>query len=231
MAEKRISELTAKGATLGATDLLEISEPDGLGGYVSKRVTGSEVFAGVSTSNFASANLTFTANRTHNINTYELTFDNVGKFTVNGNTKVNTRLSVNANALASARIYSTAPNGEYAGFFESTDEIALYATSTSGRGIYAISTSGKGIEAISTSSYGGQFKSANNYAVWSQSTGAGTKLSILSNGQCDFKDYADTITILKLHDGGKVSMPNLPTSAAGLSAGDLWNNGGVINIV
>ncbi len=30
---------------------------------------------------------------------------------------------------------------------------------------------------------------------------------------------------------GRVSMPNLPTSSAGLSAGDIWNNSGVLNIV
>ena len=30
---------------------------------------------------------------------------------------------------------------------------------------------------------------------------------------------------------GVVSMPNLPTSSMGLSSGDLWNNGGVINII
>lgn len=83
MAEKRISELTAKGATLGATDLLEISEPDGLGGYVSKRVTGSEVFAGVSTSNFANTNLTQTANRTYDANGYNITFTDIDSLTFN----------------------------------------------------------------------------------------------------------------------------------------------------
>ena len=31
--------------------------------------------------------------------------------------------------------------------------------------------------------------------------------------------------------GGKVNLSNLPTSAAGLSTGDLWNNGGTISIV
>ena len=31
--------------------------------------------------------------------------------------------------------------------------------------------------------------------------------------------------------GSVVNMPNIPTSAAGLAAGDLWNNAGVINIV
>jgi hypothetical protein len=36
---------------------------------------------------------------------------------------------------------------------------------------------------------------------------------------------------LEVKDNGVVNMANLPTSSAGLSAGDLWNNSGVINIV
>jgi len=39
MATKKISELTAKGATLGATDLFEISE----GGTVTKSITGQQI--------------------------------------------------------------------------------------------------------------------------------------------------------------------------------------------
>ena len=31
--------------------------------------------------------------------------------------------------------------------------------------------------------------------------------------------------------GGSVNMPNLPTSASGLSSGDLWNDGGTVKIV
>lgn len=42
MAEK-ISELIPKGATIGLTDLIEISESDGLGGFVTKSVTGQNV--------------------------------------------------------------------------------------------------------------------------------------------------------------------------------------------
>lgn len=42
--EKKISQLTAKGANLASTDLLEISEVTA-DGYVSKHVTGSEVIA------------------------------------------------------------------------------------------------------------------------------------------------------------------------------------------
>ena len=43
MANKKISQLTAKGTALAATDLVEISESDGAGGYVTKSVTGANV--------------------------------------------------------------------------------------------------------------------------------------------------------------------------------------------
>ena len=46
MANKKISELTAKGTALAATDLIEISESDGAGGYVTKSVTGSNIAGG-----------------------------------------------------------------------------------------------------------------------------------------------------------------------------------------
>ena len=47
MANKKISELTAKGTALAATDLIEISESDGAGGYVTKSVTGSNIAGGL----------------------------------------------------------------------------------------------------------------------------------------------------------------------------------------
>jgi hypothetical protein len=43
MAEKKISQLTAKGANLDATDLLVISEDAGGGTYVTKSITGQEI--------------------------------------------------------------------------------------------------------------------------------------------------------------------------------------------
>ena len=46
MANKKISQLTAKGTALAATDLVEISESDGAGGYVTKSVTGSNITGG-----------------------------------------------------------------------------------------------------------------------------------------------------------------------------------------
>ena len=43
MADKKISQLTAKGSAIASTDLIEISESDGAGGYVTKSVTGANV--------------------------------------------------------------------------------------------------------------------------------------------------------------------------------------------
>jgi hypothetical protein len=45
MADKKISQLTAKGTPIAATDLVEISESNGVGGYVTKSVTGANILA------------------------------------------------------------------------------------------------------------------------------------------------------------------------------------------
>jgi hypothetical protein len=50
--------------------------------------------------------------------------------------------------------------------------------------------------------------------------GAGSTLYIQVDGTTQFAI-----------SNGNISMPNLPTSSAGLSSGDLWNNSGVVNIV
>lgn len=64
MAEKKFSELTAKGATIADTDLVAISESAGGGSYVSKRVTGANIKALVT-----DANLTTTDITTNNVST------------------------------------------------------------------------------------------------------------------------------------------------------------------
>jgi hypothetical protein len=43
MADLKISQLTAKGTAIAATDLVEISESNGAGGYVTKSVTGANI--------------------------------------------------------------------------------------------------------------------------------------------------------------------------------------------
>lgn len=43
MADIRISQLTAKASNLASTDEFAIAEDDGAGGYVSKKITGTEI--------------------------------------------------------------------------------------------------------------------------------------------------------------------------------------------
>jgi hypothetical protein len=45
-----------------------------------------------------------------------------------------------------------------------------------------------------------------------------------------FENNAGTARMI-INDNGRINMAALPTSSAGLSAGDLWNNAGVVNIV
>jgi hypothetical protein len=45
MADKKISQLPAKGTPIAATDLVEISESNGAGGYITKSVTGANILA------------------------------------------------------------------------------------------------------------------------------------------------------------------------------------------
>ena len=58
MAEKKISQLTAKGATVADTDLLVISESAGGGAYNTKSVTGANVKALVTDANLTTTDIT-----------------------------------------------------------------------------------------------------------------------------------------------------------------------------
>lgn len=221
MAEKRISELTAKGATLGATDLLEISEPDGLGGYVSKRVTGSEVFAGVSTSNFASANLTFTANRTHNINTYDLTFDNVGTFKVDGQVKT---ISPSASSLDTA--FSVRNNTDVSDLFkiEGGGRARFYGDIYSmSENIYCQNLNSlyfnfTGISIISGLTYSSRGEIGGAYT----SHDFKTESLITTAGSYMMKVRNFNTLHFAVDKDGQIEMPNVQVGNAGLSAGDIY---------
>lgn len=141
MATKRISELPAKGSLIGANDLVEISEPNGLGGYVSKRVLGSQL--GTDT-NFANTDLTLTANRTHDLAGYNLAFNNgtIGASQSSSNPTFNL-----INSGVGTAITATA-----------TSNAGIAGNSTSGAGLLGLSTSGNGVNGISVNSKGGAFR-------------------------------------------------------------------------
>lgn len=58
MAEKKISQLTAKGATVADTDLLVVSESAGGGAYTTKSITGANVKALVTDANLSTSDIT-----------------------------------------------------------------------------------------------------------------------------------------------------------------------------
>jgi hypothetical protein len=64
MAEKKISQLTAKSANLDATDLIPIAESDGLGGYVTKHITGAEVVGGAGSTTIYNGDAQLSGDRT-----------------------------------------------------------------------------------------------------------------------------------------------------------------------
>jgi len=168
MSTKKISELPAKGSTIGATDLVEISEPDGLGGYVSKRVTGAQLG---SDTNMANTNLTLSANRTHNLNSYLLKFDN-GQFEVDGSTGMNivpdgivpcwltiqstdTKRPLLVNSTSSANAATFQAGSGYAVVASGSGAAAVYATNgSSGWGVWGDSASNIGVYGTSSGATG-----------------------------------------------------------------------------
>ena len=74
--------------------------------------------------------------------------------------------------------------------------------------------------------------------IWAQGNSANAFIDYLWNASGKALSFrvgtlgtgAGTI-VMKLHGDGNVSLDNLPTSSAGLSAGMLWNNSNVVNIV
>lgn len=140
MATKRISELPAKGASIGATDLVEISEPDGLGGYVSKRVTGAQL--GTDT-NFANTDLTLTANRSHDFDGFDMTFTDAHLLVYGSDTQ-----AIYANNSGSGHgVVGVANTGT-----------AVNGSSTSGNGVSGSSTNSNGVTGASVNSKGGAFR-------------------------------------------------------------------------
>jgi len=73
--------------------------------------------------------------------------------------------------------------------------------------------------------------------------GSNTVLRPGNGGTVRFQNYANTVILFYMDDvtgnigigqastNSRLSIAGLPTSASGLSPGDIWNNGGVLNIV
>jgi hypothetical protein len=90
------------------------------------------------------------------------------------------------------------------------------------------------IQNVSSTSSGVQQKFKNGFGDL-----AGIKASQMDNGagadngQLELQTAIDSVlaTQITISDNGNIKFHNLPTSSAGLGTGQIWNNGGVLNIV
>lgn len=174
MATKRISELPAKGAAIGATDLVEISEPDGLGGYVSKRVTGAQL--GTDT-NLANTNLTQTAatDRLYDMNGNMLRFDN-GRIVVGNDSGTPYIMEVNGTGESSRALFAQS-SGLIAVHGEDSTNVALYGETTSGIAVLGEASTGsagtfRGNTYVETSGVGGSQDASSVFEANSTTKGA-----------------------------------------------------------
>ena len=72
-------------------------------------------------------------------------------------------------------------------------------------------------------------KSTGNLSLETNTTVKGSDTSVSTTG---FKVTDSTnASLLEVKNNGIINASNLPTSSTGLSSGDIWNNGGVLNIV
>ena len=68
-------------------------------------------------------------------------------------------------------------------------------------------------------------------------TAAGAKLDVRAQGGLSndlafrVRNSTNTANLLVVKGDGVLNAASLPTSAIGLTAGDIWNNGGVLNII
>ena len=149
MSTKKISELPAKGSTIGATDLVEISEPDGLGGYVSKSVTGAQLAS--PDTNIYNTNGTLTGARTVNMGANILQIDN-GQFVI-GNTMGSPYLMEVNGTGESKRGLTVESSGLVAILGTDASNVAVWGNSSGSIGLYGTTATGFGLN-VSASSTG-----------------------------------------------------------------------------
>jgi len=66
-------------------------------------------------------------------------------------------------------------------------------------------------------------------AIRTDNTNEHITIHTIGDAQLIFRTF--NVERMRIKATGVINMPGMPTSSAGLSSGDLWNNGGVVNIV
>lgn len=163
---------------------------------------------------------------------------------LNSTTDAGYRLDVNGTGATAGALRVTGGNSLFNGNISltvnqnSTTSITLTNT-TSGTGagtdFIAVSDSGSGsVQFGKYSSLKTAYKivsSKDCYFYNNVTAGDISFLNDFTSGQIKFAAGGASTAHLTIKSNGRINMSALPTSATGLSAGDLWNNSGVINIV
>jgi hypothetical protein len=77
-----------------------------------------------------------------------------------------------------------------------------------------------------------KFVAANDFFLYNTNTGGDIAfLNDSPSGNIKFGAGASSTAHMTIRSNGRINMSSLPTSATGLSAGDLWNDGGTLKIV
>lgn len=223
MAEKRISELTAKGSNLQSTDLIEVSVSAGGGAYVTRYITGAEITGAVSSANFANTNLTFTANRTHDADGYNLTFNDIGDVKYNSEVLGYLMGFYDIGNGRPELIIDCAAGGQSIFHYRNnTTDVAVYKTVGSSHWMQVREYQ---LRDLSTNNIHNVKNTSGEWVFDNDNTGTITPETdvrakfIAASGKTALKTV------------GKVNFNTLPTSATGLASGDLWNDSGTIKIV
>ena len=142
---KKISQLTT--TTLNGSEVIPVVQDDGLGNLTTYKVA----LTSLTDTNMANTNLTLTGNRTHDLNSYSLRFDN-GKVIIGDNLSLPYLLSVSGATESSNGIFTVTNN-----------YCAINATDDNGIGVQASSKLGKALQATCTSTGNAAVFQGNTY--------------------------------------------------------------------
>ena len=236
----KISELSPIAlGTFQSTDLFEVSVDTG-GGFVSRKITGSEMIASIGSSNLGNANLVADANqRTYKL-LGNLSSDTLGILNNSGSKIVEFQGKGQVDLITSLNVGGAVTDittTRAVNVLASGSRLGVYVQASSGKAGYFNSTSSYGIHAI-----GGDFGavvSGGSYGLSADAPVFGVIGSGGTSGGYFSPNGASGVGITCIQSPGlyafkstgKLNMATLPTSASGLSAGDIWNNAGVLNIV
>jgi hypothetical protein len=137
---------------------------------------------------------------------------------VNGTARVSDNLTVSKNQNAATQIIVSNSNNNASSF----------------SGFKAISNGSSDIQLFKNSSTSTAYKilSGGDGAIYNnQVIGDIAILNDFATGNIKFAAGGSSTAHMTIKSNGRINMSSLPTSATGLSAGDIWNDGGTLKIV